>query len=294
MWNRLRSLPQQSVWPLRSLTHHHCIFKRSRKGIIRRWSIRKPEGPCLRRGISPDLAYGKSAQNSRFSLRDIGSIIYWSRGGGSSDARLLSSVHQRPAVGAESWYLSMLETSAPSSSLIGRGTETRPRTLSQRIVLSDTPRGSITIPFSQHNQRQTWKQTSEGFRPFWNPSETTRFQTPLKPVWNHTLSDPSEIQTPLKPLKRHRPLPHSNLKGPKRIRSPKSWSCRHLTIPNWFENRISFGGIPNSSSLMPCLTTWAHSCSAVVLPMRTMLSPKGVQKQSHGCSCQGCKATNHS
>ena len=44
---------------------------------------------------------------------------------------------------------------------------------------------------------------------------------------------------------------------------------------------------------MPCLTTWAHSCSAVVLPMRTMSSPKGVHKQSHGCSCQGCKATNH-
>ena len=44
---------------------------------------------------------------------------------------------------------------------------------------------------------------------------------------------------------------------------------------------------------MPGLTTWAHSCSAVVLPMRTMSSPKGVQKQSHGCSCQGCKVTNH-
>ena len=44
---------------------------------------------------------------------------------------------------------------------------------------------------------------------------------------------------------------------------------------------------------MPCLTTWAHSCSAVVLPMWTMSSPKGVQKQSHGCSCQGCKASNH-
>ena len=55
---------------------------------------------------------------------------------------------------------------------------------------------------------------------------------------------------------------------------------------------ISFGGIPNSSrlsSLMPGLTTWAHSCSAVVLPMRTMSSPKNVQKQSHGCPCQGCK-----
>ena len=27
--------------------------------------------------------------------------------------------------------------------------------------------------------------------------------------------------------------------------------------------------------------------------MWTMSSPKGVPKQSHGCSCQGCKATNH-
>ena len=57
--------------------------------------------------------------------------------------------------------------------------------------------------------------------------------------------------------------------------------------------KISFGGIPNSSSLLPCLTTWAHSCSAMVLPMWTMSSPKGVQKQSHSCSCQGCKARNH-
>ena len=31
----------------------------------------------------------------------------------------------------------------------------------------------------------------------------------------------------------------------------------------------------------------------MVLPMWTMSSPKGVQKQSHSCSCQGCKATNH-
>ena len=44
---------------------------------------------------------------------------------------------------------------------------------------------------------------------------------------------------------------------------------------------------------MPCLTTLAHSCSAVVLPIWTMSSPKEVQKQSHSCSCQGCKATNH-
>ena len=44
---------------------------------------------------------------------------------------------------------------------------------------------------------------------------------------------------------------------------------------------------------MSCLTTWAHSCSAVVLLMRTMSTPKGLHKQSHGCSCQGSKATNH-
>ena len=60
---------------------------------------------------------------------------------------------------------------------------------------------------------------------------------------------------------------------------------------NW--KKISFGGIPNNGSLMPCLATWAHSCFAMVLPMRTMSSPKGVQKQTHSCSCQGCKATNH-
>ena len=41
---------------------------------------------------------------------------------------------------------------------------------------------------------------------------------------------------------------------------------------------------------MPSLTTWAPFC-AMVLPMWTMLSPWS--KQSHGCSCQGCKATNH-
>ena len=31
-----------------------------------------------------------------------------------------------------------------------------------------------------------------GFRPLWNHSETTRFQTTLKPLWNHTVSDHSE------------------------------------------------------------------------------------------------------
>ena len=44
---------------------------------------------------------------------------------------------------------------------------------------------------------------------------------------------------------------------------------------------------------MPCSTTWAHSCSAVALLMRTMSTPKCFHKQSHGCSCQGSKATNH-
>ena len=48
------------------------------------------------------------------------------------------------------------------------------------------------------------------------------------------------------------------------------------------QKQKSFGGFPNSSNHMQCLTTW----SAVFLPMRTMLSPKGVQKQTHGCSCQ--------
>ena len=57
---------------------------------------------------------------------------------------------------------------------------------------------------------------------------------------------------------------------------------------------ISFGGIPNSSRLItPCLITCAHSRSAVVLPIWTMSPPKGIQKQSHSCSCQSCKATNH-
>ena len=41
---------------------------------------------------------------------------------------------------------------------------------------------------------------------------------------------------------------------------------------------------------MPSLTTWAPFC-AMVLPMWTMLS--AWSKQSHGCSCPGCKATNH-
>ena len=41
---------------------------------------------------------------------------------------------------------------------------------------------------------------------------------------------------------------------------------------------------------MPSLIAWA-SCCAVVAPMWMLLSPWS--KQSHGCSCQGCKATNH-
>ena len=41
-----------------------------------------------------------------------------------------------------------------------------------------------------------------------------------------------------------------------------------------FQLKISFGGIPNSSSLMPGLTTWAHSCSAVVLPMHNVITKR--------------------
>ena len=47
---------------------------------------------------------------------------------------------------------------------------------------------------------------------------------------------------------------------------------------------------PESSCLMPSLSLWAPFC-AMVLPMWTMLS--AWSKQSHGCSCPGCKATNH-
>ena len=65
----------------------------------------------------------------------------------------------------------------------------------------------------------------------------------------------------------------------------------------WFFNsdtspalqKISFGDIPNSSS-MDILMPWAPFC-AMVLPMWTMLS--AWSKQSPGCSCPGCKATNH-
>ena len=57
--------------------------------------------------------------------------------------------------------------------------------------------------------------------------------------------------------------------------------------------KISFSGIPNSSGPLPCLTAWAHFCFAMVLPMWTTSSPNEVWKQSHSCSCKGCKATNH-
>ena len=47
------------------------------------------------------------------------------------------------------------------------------------------------------------------------------------------------------------------------------WSC-HM---HRHQKKISFGGIPNSSSIdIPSLTTWAPFC-AIVLPMWTMLSP---------------------
>ena len=49
-------------------------------------------------------------------------------------------------------------------------------------------------------------------------------------------------------------------------------------------DKISFGGIPNSSSIdIPSLTTSAPFCASY---------PRGQNNQSHGCPCQGCKATN--
>ena len=131
------------------------------------------------------------------------------------------------------------------------------------------------------------------------PFYTGTFQNLVEPAsgtYTSILRNPPEPGTCLRNLRQHTP----ELSGT----SSGTCSCdlrRHTPELIWAEDPISlrcwgisYGGIPNSSSLMPCLTTWAHSCSAVVLPMRTMLSPKGVQKQSHGCSCQGCKATNHS
>ena len=69
---------------------------------------------------------------------------------------------------------------------------------------SETTRFQTTLkplwnhPVSDHSET-TLK--PHGFRPLWNPSETTRFQTTLDPLWNHTVSDPSE--TILKPLWNH-------------------------------------------------------------------------------------------
>ena len=65
---------------------------------------------------------------------------------------------------------------------------------------------------------------------------------------------------------------------------------QHLTTETPSKQQtISFGDIPNSSSI-DILMPWAPFC-AMVVPMWTMLS--AWSKQSHGCSCPGCKATNH-
>ena len=58
------------------------------------------------------------------------------------------------------------------------------------------------------------------------------------------------------------------------------------TGPNLWK-KISFGGIPNSSSIwihIPCLPAWAPFFCAVVLPMWTMSSPKGVQNNHTAAS----------
>ena len=59
----------------------------------------------------------------------------------------------------------------------------------------------------------------------------------------------------------------------------------------WYVSQISFGGIPNSSSIDILMPYAIFDYMGGVLPMWTMLSPWS--KQAHGCSCQGCKATNH-
>ena len=68
-WNSLHSLPQQSVWSLRSMTKplikKHLQSRRSEGKLVQ-----EQASPWLRRGI-PDLAYGTSALYSRFSLRDM-------------------------------------------------------------------------------------------------------------------------------------------------------------------------------------------------------------------------------
>ena len=115
---------------------------------------------------------------------------------------------------------------------------------------------------------------------------------------------PRNLPEPASNLHQHTPPAHTGAYlgwmtplayavGEKNVLAVNKWMClfRFGQCLKHPLKKISFGGIPNSSSLTPCLTTWAHSCSAVVLPMWTMSSPKGVQKQWHSCSCQGCKAT---
>ena len=58
-WNSLHSLPQQSVWSLRSLTLSLIYPVRV---VAEEWKfVLRQDSPWLRRGI-PDFAYGTSAQ----------------------------------------------------------------------------------------------------------------------------------------------------------------------------------------------------------------------------------------
>ena len=59
----------------------------------------------------------------------------------------------------------------------------------------------------------------------------------------------------------------------------------------YYSFKISFGGIPNSRSIDILMPYAIFDYMGGVLPMWTMVSPWS--KQAHGCSCQGCKATNH-
>ena len=59
--------------------------------------------------------------------------------------------------------------------------------------------------------------------------------------------------------------------------------------------KISFGGIPNSRSiiLMPRLTAWAPYFLRTGSAHVDKVITKRCSKQSYGCPWQGCKATNH-
>ena len=86
------------------LIKKHLQSRRSERKLVQ-----EQASPWLRRGI-PDLAYRTSALYSRFSLRDIGTLLpilptghrheVYSPGGGSLDARLPVKYTNRPGGGS--------------------------------------------------------------------------------------------------------------------------------------------------------------------------------------------------